>query len=579
MPATTIGAKKPVVHPENKPITTIGKYTDAKEIAKGGMGAVYLATHPTLKREVIIKKLLIKRSGSEVRKRFEREAQILIDLSSPNVVRMFDYFSERNSDYIVLEYMDGMSLDKLLEKQFLLPVPLALTIFLDACRGLKAAHDKGIIHRDIKPANILISRKAEVKLADFGIAGNEKEADDPEKPATAKPVQKAVSDEFETRVGTVLGTPAYMSPEQLQDSSSVDKRTDIYSMGVMLYQMVTGDRPFKGDMKADTLVQIMKGKCIPPSRIVHNLPPMVCHIIKKMMRPNRNRRYQSIEPVMRKIRNYLVRNYTKQKRHEIREYLARSVRTTQIVRIPEFGRRYRIAKRVVLAALLVALLVGAWVARIPHRFLLQRWFVPVSLSLEVPSDVESESGHYAPDLPVKAFFFENDAEKDIPQVKEWDWNGSVVFKLKEKEQEERKVHRLSARTVYLRPGDYRIKLVDGPYVWWRSLKLEKGKPVSLDLDFLKGEKRTLAIHGFATDYDTGADISAQAEFKMLVGSKWLPLKEVKDISLASGKIFKIRAECEGYETEEFGLSIEWYQDSLFVYANLHKKIDKTESKR
>ncbi len=568
MPTTVTGGKK-VVPQASKPTTTIGKYTDAKVIAKGGMGAVYLATHPTLKREVIIKKLLIKRGSSEIRRRFEREAQILIDLSSPNVVRMFDYFSEKNSDYIVLEYMDGMSLDKLLEKQLVLPVPLALTIFLDACRGLKAAHDKGIIHRDIKPANILISRKAEVKLADFGIAGNEKEEDELDKPAAEQPVLKKApsSNDFATQVGAVLGTPAYMSPEQLQDSSSVDKRTDIYSMGIMLYQMVTGDRPYKGDMKADTLVRIMKGKYIPPNRIVRNLPPVVCRLIKKMMRANKNRRYRSIEPVIQKIRNYLNKNYSKQTRHEIREYLARSVRTSQNLEIPEFERRYRIMKPIVSILLLIALLGTIWFSRILHRTILRPFFVPVSLSLVVPSDVKSESGHYAADLPVKAFFFENDG-KDIPQVKGWD--GSTVFR-PDKEQQNEDLLWLSARTVYLHPGDYRIKIVDGPYVWWRSLKVEKDEPVSLELTFLRSERRTLSIEGFATDYETGEDISSQTKFQMLVGGKWQAVDSVNSASMASGKIFKIRAVCDGYEPEEFGLSIEWYQDSLFIHANLHKK--------
>ncbi|MBR1912166.1 MAG: serine/threonine protein kinase, partial [Treponema sp.] len=231
----------------------IGKYKIKTKIAQGGMGSVYLAEHPSLKRDVIIKKLIIKRSGTHVRDRFKREAQILTDLTSLHIVRMFDYFTEGNSDYIVLEYVDGMSLDKLLEKQFVLPTPLAMMIFLEACKGLQDAHENGIIHRDIKPANILISKRHEIKLADFGIAGAEKEKDFDVKATPVSDVTVIASEASSgiTQVGSVLGTPAYMSPEQLADSSSVDKRTDIYSMGVMLYQMVTGDKPFSGDMSKE----------------------------------------------------------------------------------------------------------------------------------------------------------------------------------------------------------------------------------------------------------------------------------------------------------------------------------------
>ena len=152
---------------------TIGKYKNCTKIATGGMGAVYLATHPELKRKVVIKKLILKSGGAAIRERFKREARILSELSSPYVVRMFDYFTEGRANYIVLEFVDGMSLDKLIEKQVSLPPELALLIFLDACLGLKNAHSKDIVHRDIKPGNILISKRAEVKLADFGIASDD----------------------------------------------------------------------------------------------------------------------------------------------------------------------------------------------------------------------------------------------------------------------------------------------------------------------------------------------------------------------------------------------------------------------
>ena len=282
---------------------TIGKYKNCTKIAAGGMGAVYLATHPELKRKVVIKKLTLRNGGAAIRERFKREARILSDLSSPYVVRMFDYFTEGRANYIVLEYVEGMSLDRLIEKQTVLPPQLAMLILQDACLGLKNAHSKGVVHRDIKPGNILMSKRGEIKLADFGIASDEKESESvsaSSKDKTASLDATAVSSAI-TMAGSTLGTPAYMSPEQLTDSSSVDNRADIYSLGVMLYEMVTGTKPYAGDMAPSTIARIKKGNYIPPRKINSKIPRQVSSLINKMMKPNPAKRFQSIEPVISRI--------------------------------------------------------------------------------------------------------------------------------------------------------------------------------------------------------------------------------------------------------------------------------------
>ena len=138
---------------------SIGKYKILGLVAKGGMGAVYKAVHPSLKRLVILKKLTI-RNNKIVRERFKREAQILLDMQSPYIVHLFDYFVEGSSHYIVEEFVEGLSLAQVLEKQVALGTELALLIFQDACLALKFAHVRGIVHRDIKPGNILISKRA-----------------------------------------------------------------------------------------------------------------------------------------------------------------------------------------------------------------------------------------------------------------------------------------------------------------------------------------------------------------------------------------------------------------------------------
>ncbi|HNQ96877.1 MAG TPA: serine/threonine-protein kinase, partial [Treponemataceae bacterium] len=207
----------------------IGKYKIVSLVARGGMGAVYKAVHPTLKRYVILKKLTI-RGNAVITERFKREARILLDFNDPHIVHLFDYFKEGQAHYIVLEYVDGVSLDVLLKKRGSLSGTFALFILRDVCKALKYAHDNGVIHRDIKPGNILISKTGDIKLADFGIASTE----------------NSEADDGLTREGTTLGTVAYMPPEQFSSTKTVDKRADIYAVGVMLYEMVTGVKPFPG---------------------------------------------------------------------------------------------------------------------------------------------------------------------------------------------------------------------------------------------------------------------------------------------------------------------------------------------
>ncbi|HPB66154.1 MAG TPA: serine/threonine-protein kinase, partial [Spirochaetales bacterium] len=204
---------------------SIGKYPIDALFARGGMGAVFKATHPTLKRHVVLKKLTMRGSAS-IAERFKREARILMDFKHDNIVRVFDHFKEGSSHYMVMEFVDGESLDALIRRRRFLSTELSLAIFLKACRALAYAHERGVVHRDIKPGNILISKKGEVKLADFGIASSGDE-----------------DDGGLTREGMTLGTPSYMPPEQIENAKNVDKRADVYAMGIMLYEMTTGKKP------------------------------------------------------------------------------------------------------------------------------------------------------------------------------------------------------------------------------------------------------------------------------------------------------------------------------------------------
>lgn len=576
MPVNPISQKK--VSASDTP-AVIGKYRIINKIAQGGMGAVFKAIHPTLRREVIIKKLTLKSRNGSIKERFKREAQILMDLSNPYIVRMFDYFTEGSSDYIVLEFVDGMALDKLLEKQFALSPQLALLIFRDACYGLRHAHSKNIVHRDIKPGNILISRRAEVKLSDFGIASGEKEDDAAEKNLASSDSNMTVVDSAKaiTMTGARLGTPAYMSPEQLADSSSVDARADIYSMGIMLYEMVTGQKPFKGDMSKETIEKINSGNYIRPETLSPTLPRFVSSLIKKMIRADREKRFQSIDPVIKKISRYLK----KYDQHAIRVNLAQAVISQKKVVLPSaYQTKHHKAVRnsliVATVLLVMGLFAAGWFSDFFMNTVLRHWYTPVTLTMEMPANAIADA-----DIPARSFFFVNDNDK-IPSVDEvyslpWKSNNSRTFfppkqkKLKDGEPSDKdaKTITVSTKPVYLKAGDYRLKIAEGPYVWWKSISVGK-EPSTIELDFLKNARRYLKIRTQAFDAETGEDITKQCRFWVETNSGKKDLSKIKEDSLLTGAVHRFHITANGYKEEYFSLRIEWYQDELFLNGSLKK---------
>ena len=538
----------------------IGKYKVQGIIAKGGMGVVYKAVHPSLKRFVVIKKMTARGHAGDAG-RFKKEAQLLLDLQSPYIVHLFDYFTEGGFRYMVEELVDGIALDALIKKQNSLPCPIAMLLMQDACYALKYAHSKGIVHRDIKPGNILLSKRGEIKLADFGIASDHASGDSDEG-----------SDK--TQTGVALGTPAYMPPEQFEDSARVDHRADIYALGIMLYEMVTGTKPYPGTLSLETLAVIKKGRYISPRKIDKTVPKDICRLIHKMIRPKAKARYQSIDAVLRQVKKYLKHYDT----HELRVQLAKSVVTAKqytfeasAISQKDKGRRFikRIALGVAAAALLFA---GLWFSGFIHSTVLSKWYSQVSVEVEMPRALSDNL-----DLPARAFFFENDGDQ-IPEIRGTDrtfseqgkafyekfmfWNSRLISS---RPAGRNKTY--SMRPVYLKEGSYRVKVVVGPYVWWKSFSVSD-EDVLISCDFLKNKKRNLAIKAIATDSLTGQDLSEQAQFKILYKNKWIPLSEVEEGSLESGTVWKIRTECEGYQGEEFSLLIDWYQDELIISSEL-----------
>jgi len=270
--------------------TKLGPYEILSALGAGGMGEVYRARDPRLGREVAIK---ILPSGSapdsERLRRFEQEARATAALNHPNILAVFDIGSQDNSPYIVSELLDGETLRARLNSGAL-PVRKAVEYALQISRGLAAAHDHGIFHRDLKPENIFITRDGPVKILDFGLA----KLTMPEPGAPGLSVQATL--DSVTGRGVLLGTLGYMSPEQCR-GATVDARSDIFSFGAVLYEMVSGKRAFRGDTTADTISSILKEEPPDLATTGRDVPPMLERIVHHCLEKDPAARFQSARDV------------------------------------------------------------------------------------------------------------------------------------------------------------------------------------------------------------------------------------------------------------------------------------------
>jgi eukaryotic-like serine/threonine-protein kinase len=252
----------------------IGKYDVVGVLGQGGMGVVYRARDPRIGRDVAIKTLTEGFSGDpEMLKRFYQEAGQTGNLRHPNIVTVYDFGDEEGLPYIVMEFLDGEPLDKIIRHQEPIHLGARLDIIEQVCSALAYAHLQGIIHRDVKPANVIVQRDGLVKLLDFGIAR-----------AGQQQVDRGM-----TRTGTLVGTPAYMAPERLR-GEPFDGRSDIFSTGVMLYQLITGALPFDAEYPA-ILHQILQQDPPPLAKYVSTYPPFLEQVIKRALAKDPFERY------------------------------------------------------------------------------------------------------------------------------------------------------------------------------------------------------------------------------------------------------------------------------------------------
>jgi len=267
----------------------IGNCRILEEVASGGMAVVYRALQEPLGRTVAIKALKTSAAAEEnVVTRFEREAKSLANLQHENIIHVYDFHLERGAMFIVMEYVQGIDLYDLLEKCGRLPYDVAAIICMQVARALDYIHYRGIVHRDVKPANIMIARTGGVKVMDFGIA-------------------RDVSFGDLTEAGTGIGTPAYMSPEQVL-GDKLDARSDIFSLGVVLYQMVTGKKPFVEDEKKSAMHKIRLEKHASARSVNAEVPRELSNIIDRCLEKQPRDRWRSAQHMVMALERFLSRH-------------------------------------------------------------------------------------------------------------------------------------------------------------------------------------------------------------------------------------------------------------------------------
>jgi len=275
-----------VVEVAAKKLPKLGRYEILEQIGRGAMGIVYKGKDPKLNRLTAIKTIRFSDEFDEdnvddVKTNFYREAEVVAKLSHPNIVTIFDVGEELDLSFLAMEYLQGESLEKYISRENLFPVKKCLEIIAQVCDALEYAHTHDIIHRDIKPENIMLLEDGSVKVTDFGIA--------------------RVTTSTKTRTGVIKGTPYYMSPEQTK-GLKLSGRSDIFSLGVVFYQLLTGKLPFDGENMAAIMYQITSVDPTPPTEYKPGLNKPILTVLNKALVKDHDKRYEHARDMGKHLR-------------------------------------------------------------------------------------------------------------------------------------------------------------------------------------------------------------------------------------------------------------------------------------
>jgi len=270
-------------------ITKLGRYQILGTVGKGAMGHVYKGVDPAINRPVALKTIRLDfvndpEEMEELKERLFREAQAAGKLSHPNIVTIYDVGSEGHLQYIAMEYLEGHTIEELIKRKVKFNYKIISQIIMQICSALEYAHARGIVHRDIKPANIMVLTDYTIKVMDYGIA--------------------RIDSNSMTKTGIAMGTPNYISPEQLQ-GKTVDHRADLFSLGVVIYEMLLGKRPFKGENITSLIYSILNKEPEKPSNVNPQIPLLFDHIITMALKKNPGERYQKASDIKVDLANFV----------------------------------------------------------------------------------------------------------------------------------------------------------------------------------------------------------------------------------------------------------------------------------
>ncbi|MBI4414529.1 MAG: serine/threonine protein kinase [candidate division NC10 bacterium] len=316
--ATTLSARDGGKGPSGQ---RLGNYILLEELGGGGMATIYKGHHAFLDRPVAIKELKSRfRRDSELQDRFQREARAAANLPHRNIVQVYDFWRDREHRYLVMELVEGLDTAAMLRRAGALPPYVALALVGQVCGGLAFAHARGIIHRDLKPSNLLITREGVAKVGDFGIA-------------------HLMDTPGLTQPGQTLGTLAYMSPEQIR-GERLTPASDVFSLGIVLYELMTGQRPFAEDDVESVTAKIIADRPTSPRRVKRGVPRAAQRIILKCLRKRPDRRFRGCAALERTIARVLGGKPAADWEVLLRRYL--ELLPAEGEASPDLGRRLRI---------------------------------------------------------------------------------------------------------------------------------------------------------------------------------------------------------------------------------------------
>jgi len=551
---------------------TVGKYEIISKIGQGGMSTVYKAKHPTLNRHVLLKKLTL-RGGSQFIERFKREARIMMDFKHDHIVHVYDHFKEGSSYYIVEEFVDGLSLDELSRRERYLSNDAAMLLLYEMCKALKYAHDQLVVHRDIKPGNILISHDGEVKLVDFGIATSLGEVE-----------------EGLTRTGMTLGTPSYIPPEQIDDAKSVDKRADIYALGVVLYEMLTGKTPFPGTFTAETIALIHRGKYPAPQRFNPKIARVLRRIIRKSMKPRRSRRFKDLKVIIRLLERRIRRRDKKSIKSAVKKVLqGKSIRELYTKRSGWLVGLFCVAAACLLAiggfigfrrgflyefyradrtgAMTVAASIPAGY-KDPTRIYIEAVLYRVEAGELVRLDLDFDFGRASPESSIW-----DRLRPDRDRRSQPDRNNAEEAAAAES------AHTvLESKKLYLSAGAYRLKVSLEGSLYWSSFFLNprtvqrqrfdtrSGRRIELELE--ASASLPLEVRYTAFDIATGEDLTGGTGLFVFQNERWVLLNKIRAGNLKTNRGYRFQFRHTGFYPQVYSLRIQPYQSLLRLQAHL-----------